>query len=129
MNDTPFFRFFVGLTGLLIFGEAAALLVGMHFLSGPGNLWISLKNDLLLAIDSITGEVLIYLISTQIEIKPSVGMYLLLGIAILSHIYRVWEFLKDSPQKFCINTPLFVVNDVKLTLLLVLTVILGKVIL
>lgn len=128
MNIPPFFRIITGLTGLLVLGEAAALLFGMHFLSGPGNPWNSLKNDLLLAIDIVSGVLLIWLVSNRSGIRPATGLYILLGVAILSHTFRVWEFLKDNPQKFCINTPLFVVNNVKLTLLLAIAVIFGRVI-
>ena len=40
-------------TGILIAGEALALLVGMHLLSGSGNTWVSAKNDRLIGLDII----------------------------------------------------------------------------
>ena len=38
--------------------------------------------------------------------------------ALLVHVYRDWEYLAHSANQFCLNLPLFVVNNVKLAGLL-----------
>jgi hypothetical protein len=49
------------LTGMVVAGEALALLVGMHLLNEGDNPWPSLKNDFFLALDIAAGLGLIYL--------------------------------------------------------------------
>lgn len=100
--------------GLLIFGEACALLVGMHFLSSRSNPWISLKNDFFLCVDAITGLGLIICAVTAASIAPGAAAYILLAAAALSHAYRLWEVAAGAANRFCINLPLFVFNDIKL---------------
>jgi hypothetical protein len=59
MDLVPF-RIASLLTGLTMAGEALALLVGMHILSAVDNPWISVKNDLFLALDIVAGLGLLY---------------------------------------------------------------------
>jgi hypothetical protein len=105
------------LTGLVIAGEALALLVGMHFLSERNNPWISLKNDLLFALDILTGSALIAS-SLRTGNPGNPIFWVALGLALLAHIYRDWETLSHAANPFCLNLPLFVVNNVKLVGLL-----------
>jgi hypothetical protein len=59
MDLVPF-RIASLLTGLTMVGDALALLVGMHIPSAGDNPWISVKNDLFLALDIVAGLVLLY---------------------------------------------------------------------
>jgi hypothetical protein len=40
----------------------------------------------------------------------------------ISHTYRTWEYLARRPNPFCFNLPLFIVNEVKSTDLLIMLV-------
>ena len=119
MNMPDFLRIGVFLTGLVILGEALALLVGMHFLSEQGNPWISLKNDLLLGVDIATGAGLIYLsfAITRAGINRFSLLYFIAALALLAHGYRAWEYLTKAANRFCINLPLYAVNNIKLAAL------------
>jgi hypothetical protein len=108
------------LTGLTMAGEALALLVGMHVLSAGDNLWISVKNDLFLALDIVAGLGLLYLVLAR-RGMPLV-LYFLVGLGLLTHGYRVWEYLARAGNPFCANLPLFVVNNLKLAGLLVIAI-------
>jgi hypothetical protein len=112
------------LISIVIIGEAFALLVGMHFLSGRSNSWISFKNDFLLAVDIITGAGLIYFATTHVIISPLKFMDItfILILAISTHGYREWEYLADVINKFCANIPLFIFNNVKLITLIVISI-------
>ena len=48
--------------------------------------------------------------------------YFLVGLALLTHGYRVWEYLARASNPFCANAPLFIVNNLKLVDLLVVAV-------
>jgi hypothetical protein len=97
------------LTGLLIAGEALVLAVGMHVLSPGGNPWISLKNDLFLALDVLTGLGLVVVAATTRRVAPSGILYALVLISAIAHGYREWEYLVGASNAFCANAPLFVV--------------------
>ncbi len=114
MGELDFLRIGMGLVGLLIFGEACALLVGMHFLSSRSNPWISLKNDLFLGVDIITGLGLLFCAVAAAGTAPGVAAYIFLAAAALTHGYRLWEYAAGAANRFCINLPLFVFNDIKL---------------
>jgi hypothetical protein len=103
------------LTGLVILGEAVALLVGMHVSSERDNPWISVKNDVLLLADLLTGAGLIYLALTQETLSRSALFYSITALALLAHGYREWEYAANALNKFCLNAPLMIVNTVKLT--------------
>ena len=121
LNLSSFLRAGAGLTGVVISGEAFALLVGMHLLSGRGNTWPSFKNDFLLGVDFVTGACLIYLAATNALLRPSNLLNLVLAVALLAHGYREGEYWLHLANKFCANPPLFVVNNVKLVGLLVIS--------
>ena len=101
------------LTGLAIVGEALALLVGMHFLSGRHNPWISFKNDALLALDLFTGSAFVFL-ALRSGVSGHSIFWNVWGVALLTHAYRDWEYLAQAANQFCLNLPLFVVNNFKL---------------
>jgi hypothetical protein len=117
MNDLPF-KITTLLTGLVLAGEALALLVGMHFLSESHNPWISLKNDLFLALDIVAGLGLVGLALAHRGSGWPYALYSLVGLALLTHGYREWEYLAGASNPFCANAPLLIVNTVKLVGLL-----------
>jgi hypothetical protein len=102
------------LTGSVVAGEALVLLVGMHILSKGPNPWITFKNDLLLAIDILTGLSLVYLVLSKLDFSLSVWFWPLAILILLTHSYREWEYLAHMTNAFCANLPLFVVNTLKL---------------
>jgi hypothetical protein len=113
MNDL-LFKIATLLTGLVIAGEAFALLVGMRFLSEGHNPWISFKNDLFLVLDIVAGLGLVYVALAHRGSGWPYALYSLVGLALLTHGYREWEYLAGSSNAFCANVPLFIVNTVKL---------------
>jgi hypothetical protein len=125
MNDLPF-KITALSTGLVIVGEALALLVGMHFLSEGHSPWISLKNDLFLVLDIVAGLGLAYLALAHRGAGWPHALYSLAGLALLIHGYREWEYLAGAGNPFCANAPLFIVNTLKLAGL-VAVLILGSV--
>lgn len=110
------------LTSLLIGGEALALLIGMHFLSERPNLWISIKNDFLLLLDLVTALGLFLIVMMNKDVTASNAFYVFALVSLLSHAYRGWEYLACVPNKFCINVPLFIINDLKLLGLVIVLV-------
>lgn len=108
------FTVIVIITGILIAGEAIALLVGMHFLSPGNNPWISIKNDLLLGLDIVIGLALIYSMITGTRTASLSAFYILVGAALLTHGFREYEYLARLPNRFCVNQPLFILNNLKL---------------
>ena len=125
MNFSLLLRLVVLFTSLVIIGEAFALLVGMHVLSKQGYPWVSFKNDLLLVADISTGVGLIYFAMVNGATSQLNFLYFIIALALLAHGYREWEYLMNSHNKFCINFPLFVLNNVKLVGLLGTTVIIA----
>lgn len=116
----PPFNIVTLVTGLFIAGEALALLVGMHFSSESDKSWISVKNDLFLALDILAGLGLVYLALAHRGVVWTYAFYFLTGLALLTHGYREWEYLAGTDNAFCANTPLFVVNNLKLAGLVVI---------
>ncbi len=113
MNDLPL-KMTLLLTGTVMAGEALALLVGMHVLSEGDNAWLSAKNDLFLALDLVAGMGLLYLALVQRGAAWPYAFYSVVGLALLTHGYREWEYLAGAANPFCANVPLFVVNNLKL---------------
>lgn len=120
MNYMQFFRVGTILANVLIGGEALALLIGMHVLSERDNPWISFKNDLLLALDLVTALGMILAVTMNRDVFSSNTFYFLALVSILSHGYRGWEYFANIQNKFCINAPLFIINDLKLLGLLII---------
>jgi hypothetical protein len=101
-------------TGLVVFGEALALLVGMHILSKRDNPWTSLKNDIFLATDIIAGLVLVVFAFKQENLFSPAILWTITIILLVSHGYRDAEYFLDLENKFCSNVPLMIFNNVKL---------------
>jgi len=117
MGDVPF-KIATVLAGLVVAGEALALLAGMRLLSEGDNPWVSVKNDLFLALDMVTGLGLVYLALAHRGAAWPYAFSVLAGLALLAHGYREWEYLARASNPFCANGPLFAVNNLKLAGLL-----------
>lgn len=109
------------LVGLVVAGEAAALAIGMHIIKKSESPWISLKNDLLLAFDVVVGLVLILLAIDAENFPQPLWFPLFVAIGLITHIFRIWEYLAGRNSTFCGNRPLFIINNIKfIGLLLIL---------
>jgi hypothetical protein len=101
-------------TGLIVFGEALALLVGMHILNRRSSPWTSLKNDIFLATDIIAGAVLVFFAFKPENVFAPAIFWTVTVSMLLSHGYRDAEYFFDLENKFCGNIPLMIFNNVKL---------------
>jgi len=116
--STMRFKIVTALTGLVIAGEALALMVGMHLLSEGANSWNSFKNDLFLLLDIAAALGLLVLALVH---RGPAWPYVpgsLLVLSLVTHSYRDWEYLAGAANAFCANAPLLAVNNLKLALLL-----------
>jgi hypothetical protein len=104
-------------TGLVIAGEALALFVRMVILNADSP-WISQKNNVFLLLDVLTGVAIIWLVLGGQAGTGWPGIPVLVGLA--THVYREWEVRSGAPHPFCFNTPLRILNTVKLAGLVIL---------
>jgi hypothetical protein len=109
------------LTGAVIAGEALALTMGMYFTRSSEDPWIS-RNTHFLVLDVVIGFSLIYLGFATRDIDTLMIFYLLSIMALITHGYREWEYFADVEHKFCFNVPLFVVNNLKLLGLIIISI-------
>ncbi len=100
------------LTGLLIFGEAAVLLISTGLIIKPRPTWLSQKNFAFLADDLFFGFILM-LFATGVWTAPWIFWVSIIS-TFLSHVLRDAEFVARFPQPFCDNSLLFLVNNLKL---------------
>jgi hypothetical protein len=120
MINLTWIRILTVLTGLVVAGEALALVAGMHVLSPGDTPWVSLKNDLFLGFDVVAGMGLVILAASRGG-SPAPGLfYALLFTASITHGYQEWEVLARVGHAFCANAPLFAVNTLKLAGLLLI---------
>jgi hypothetical protein len=110
------------LVGLLVAGEATVLAVGVHLIKKSQSSWVSLKNDLLLAFDVVVGLSLLIIAFDGGKVIQPFWFTIFVAIGLLTHIYRVWEYLAGRKSPFCDNRPLFIVNIIKLIGLLLILV-------
>lgn len=78
----------------------------------------SLKDDVLLVLDIITGIDLIALVLVARGSTTPYILFTLVGIGTLTHGDRDWEYLAGTANTFCANLPLFPVNNLKIAGLL-----------
>lgn len=109
------------IVGIIVAGEATALAIGIHIVKKSDSPWVSLKNDLLLALDVVVGLVLILMVFGSEKFPPPVWFPIFVSIGLITHIFRIWEYLSDRTSSFCGNRSLFILNNLKFVgLLLVL---------
>jgi hypothetical protein len=109
------------LTGAVIAGEALTLTVGTYFVANSKDPWVS-RNTLFLVLDLATGLGLIYLGLAKRDIDTVTLFYVVTIINLITHGYREWEYLANIDYKFCFNKPLFVVNNLKLMGLVIISI-------
>jgi hypothetical protein len=115
--DTPTplpLKIITAVTGLLMVGEAIALLVGTLQSVGDAGGWLTLKNGLLLQVDIITGIGLILVALLVKDFPRSPIFYTVALIAVLTHVFRDWEYFNGGQNVFLENMVLFVFNNIKL---------------
>ncbi len=110
------------LVGFVVAGEAAALAIGIHIVKQSRSPWISLKNDLLLALDIVVGLVLILLAFEGDKLPQPIWFPLFVILGLITHLFRIWEYLAERKSTFCGNRPLFIVNNIKFIGLLIILV-------
>lgn len=110
------------LVSLIVAGEAAALAIGMHIFKKSESPWVSLKNDLLMALDVVVGLALIFLAFDGANFPQPTWFFVFVIIGLLTHLFRLWEYLARREHTFCGNRPLFIVNNLKFIGLLVILV-------
>ncbi|MFW9921815.1 MAG: hypothetical protein ACFFDW_00815 [Candidatus Thorarchaeota archaeon] len=99
--------------GLLITGEALALIIGMN-INTDGNEWLTTANYTLLAIDLVSG-ILIAALSFKLEKKKYLAvLFFTLAVIVGSHIFRNIDFVTNPENHFVFNVPLLIFNNVKL---------------
>ena len=126
MASDGFFRGITIITGALIAGEALALLVGMYLLSSRPNPWITGLHTFFIALDILSGLVLIYLCFSGAAGTRDRLIFIIVLISAAAHIFRDWQYFTGGKEIiFLTNTPLFIFNNVKLIGLIVIGVITG----
>jgi hypothetical protein len=108
------------LMGILLVGEAAALLVGTRILGKSSQLWISSKNHLLLFLELFCGSMIILSESFKF---PGIFFWIIFIVVLLSHAFREYEYCSLQKSPFCSNMPLFMINNIKIVLTMSTTVI------
>lgn len=102
------------ITGLLIAGEALALLIGMRAVGPVENPWLTPVNNTLLVLDLATGAGLVAFALLAQDLRSSALFFGLAVVAILTHSYRVWEVMAANPNPFCANLSMVIMNAIKL---------------
>ncbi|MFW9919008.1 MAG: hypothetical protein ACFFED_05370 [Candidatus Thorarchaeota archaeon] len=100
---------------LLVIGEAFALLIGMNTISTKAKEWLTLKNNLLLAADVITGGMILFLLLFESNALFTTSVfYVAMAVIIFTHVWRDIEYLFRVPFTFLANSGLFAMNNIKL---------------
>jgi hypothetical protein len=106
------------ITGILISGEAIFLLIKRLLFDPRPNKWNTMRNTNTLFIDMAFGALLVIH-----AIEPNPFIQLSVFALLATHAYREFEYLfRKSEIMFIINTPLFVVNTINLSLLVLLAI-------
>ncbi len=100
-------------TGLLVLGEALALVVGVRF-ADPTDPWVTTQHDLLLSLDVLVGGMLCWVgTRSSIEAWPdSLGTLLLVAVCV--HIYRLWQVVAGVPNPYATGDALAATTVLKL---------------
>lgn len=101
--------------GGLIAVESSLLLFGMNYPAVTD--WSSVKNISFALSDIVLGSSLIFYSLSEKTLPPSI-LYLTYGLLLSTHIYRSFEIVPIlSENKFCHNTPLYILNNIRIGLL------------
>ena len=73
-----------------------------------------MKNGLLLQVDIITGVALILIALLVKDYLGSPIFYAVMVIAVVTHVFRDWEYFNGVQNVFLVNRGLFILNNVRL---------------
>ena len=108
------------LTGLVMLGEAKVLFAGVRLAELAKNPWFTVSNRIMLGSDLLFGFILLaYMFRTASE-QISPFFVMAVCFSFLVHGYREWEYLAQRENRFCIGLPQFIVNNFKLSGLLLI---------
>ncbi|MBD3405326.1 MAG: hypothetical protein GF411_04205 [Candidatus Lokiarchaeota archaeon] len=109
--------------GLVVAGEAIALFLGSSLSGFERQTWQTIPNITFLVFDIITGVAIVFLTIAKKELTnyPLV-LSTFIVVIIITHLLRDIEFLIDTVEKFIANTPLLVVNNLKLIIAIFLLI-------
>jgi fatty acid desaturase len=96
--------------GLLIAGESTALFTFMNMNGSP---WLNPMNRAYVIIDVLVGSTLI---ASGFGLIPV--LKIILVTAALIHLYRDYEAMRGMDDRYAFNTPLLIVLNIRLLLLL-----------
>ena len=82
-------------------------------LKGIERSWLSVKNDVLIISDFILGVILLILLLKENPELITLSL-IIIGLLIISYLYRSVEYFLHPTDQFCSNIPLFMVNNLKL---------------
>jgi len=114
MAGWTLFKIATLLTALVMVSEALALTAGLHVFGLPRRPWGSAKNYLLVMLDIVSGLGLGWIAWRSGDAGAGPWFWLLWAIALGTHSFREWEYLRRAPNAFLFHAPLFVVNNLKL---------------
>ena len=124
MNATTsqsLFEIGVLITGLMMIGEGKVLFFGLRMAQLAKMPWFTKRNRILLVLDIISGFVMLAFLflgeSTIALILFSTAAW----VSALTCAYREWEYIVQRENRFCAGIPQFVVNNIKLFGLLLIT--------
>lgn len=104
------------LLGLLIVGEAIMLLMDMYVIRKKQKEWKTIFNTNTLLLDIAFGTIIIFNAFENIPFKV-----IAIVVLLITHLFReIQYFNKEKKSKLLINTPIFIINTIKLSGLLVL---------
>ena len=107
-------RFFIIGAGSIAIAESILLLIGMQ-VPAP-SAWSNPKNILFAGSDIILGGLLVYCSFFLEDIESAPLFYIVAALLFISHGIRQFEYTSGTVNPFCINVPLFILNNVKLFL-------------
>ncbi len=102
--------------GGLIAGESALVLLHMNYPSARS--WSTLKNILLAFADIALGAFLVFFSIFWMGDAGSWLFYAAAAVLIATHVYREAEYLAGRTEPFAATRGLFVLNNVRIALLL-----------
>ncbi len=102
-------------TGGLVVVESAMLLFGMNYPAVSS--WSTPKNLIFAISDVVLGGTLIYYSLSGRPFGNNWLYYTVMAALVLGHIYREIEFVGKFDEPFLNNTPLFILNNVRIGLL------------
>ena len=113
------FRLATGITGAIVAIESLLLYLGTHWLAQEPSPWAVPKNDAFAVVDVAAGAYLVYA-AVRGDLGPASALfYGLVAISLVTHGYRIWEYLAGVEAPFFFNGPLFAFGLLRLAGLIV----------